>query len=357
MTCFYLKECGDFMKQNNSIWKKSLISALFFLILVVILFYFIFKENDIKTIYLILKSMKKFYLFLAFICMACFSLFEAYCEREALKILYGKIPFINAYKYALAGFFVSSITPSSTGGDPMQLYLMTKDKIPVSKGGLALLIKMLAFQFASICISLICFITGYKYFNLTLGNLKYLIYLGIFVNFLVFVLYFLIIFCKPIINFLVKLVEKFLKKIHYKKTDSFIKKASVQLDEYGKASDYLKENKKVFVKIFAVTICQMLIYYSIPYFVYRSLGFSEVTVFSFIQIQSVLYISVSSLPFPGAVGISELTFMKLYKSLFPELILGSAMIVTRFLNFYFFVFYSGIVVFYLMLKHNMNEKK
>ncbi len=345
------------MKQNNSIWKKSLISCAFFLVLVIILFYFLFKENDIKTIYIIIKSMKKSYLFLAFMCMACFSLFEAFCERESLKVFFKKIPFINAYKYALSGFFVSSITPSATGGDPMQLYLMTKDKIPVSKAGLALLIKMLAFQFASIIISLVCFITGYKYFNAALGHLKYFIYLGLFINLLVCVLYFLIIFCKPIINYLVQLVEKFLKKIHYKKTDDFIKKANIQLEEYGKASDYLKQNKMLFVKIFMVTTCQMLLYYSIPYFVYRSLGFNDVSIFKFIQIQAVLFISVSALPFPGAVGVSELTFMKLYNSLFPELILGSAMIITRFINFYFFVFYSGIVVFTLMVKHNMSEKK
>ena len=342
------------MKSKNVI-KKNLISVLIFLLFVIFVFYFIFKENDIKVIFNILKSTNKFYLVVAFLCMACFSICEALNLKETLKILGNKISFSNAYKYALAGFFCSSITPSATGGDPMQLYLMAKDKVPISHSVITLLVKLLVFQLVTIIISLFGVITSYNFFKTSLGNIRFLIFLGMFLNFLVCTLYFLIIFCKPIVIFLVEFISKILHKFQYKNQEKLILKLSNQVEEYGKAAVFLKQHKSFFLKVIGITSCQMLLYYSIPYFVYLSFGYTEVAIFKFIVIQAVLFISVSSLPFPGAVGISEITFMYLYKTLFPDPVLGSAMVITRFINFYIFVLYSGITMSFCVLKDNVRK--
>lgn len=344
------------MKSNNNIIKRSIISIIIFILFVILVFYFIFKENDLRKLYIILKSSQKIYLLLAFFCMACFSICEALNLKTTLKLLGDNVSFLNAYKYALSGFFVSSITPSSSGGDPMQLYLMTKDSIQVSHGVITLLVKLLVFQFVSILISLIGFLTSYNFFQASLGSIRYLIYLGMFLNFLVFSLYFSIIFCKPIITFLVKLLEKSLKKLHYKKREQLILKLSSQVEEYSKAVSFLKEHKLFFLKIILITAIQMLLYYSVPYFVYLSFGDASYSIFKFISIQSVLFISVSSLPFPGAVGISEAAFMHLYKKIYKPVILGSAMVITRFINFYIFILYSGLVLAIVLLKGNLKKK-
>ena len=344
------------MKKSSSILKKNLISSLVFILFVTIAFYFIFRENDIKEIIVIIKNSKQIYLLIAVFCMALFSIFEASNLKILLKLIGNKINFRNAYKYALSGFFTASITPSSSGGDPMQFYLMTKDKIPVSHSAITLLTKLLVFQLVSILISLFCFFTSYNFFNNSLGNIKFLIYLGIFLNFIVFTLYFLVIFFKPVIVSLTNLLCKVLNKFNYKKTSIVKEKIDNLVNEYQRAGNTLKENKKVFIKVVLLTILQMLSYYSIPYFVYLALGFSEYSILTFISIQSVLFISVSSLPFPGAVGISELTFMRLYNHLYAKNILGSAMVITRFINFYIFVLYSGIMMLILILKDNLYKK-
>ncbi len=340
--------------QKNNIIKKSLISSLVFLLFVIIVFYFIFKKNDIKIVLAIFKETNKFYIFLAILIMGSFSLFEALNLRVALKLFGSKVKYKDAYKYALAGFFVSAITPSSSGGDPVQLYLMTKDKIPFSQAVVTLFMKMLAFQFVTVTISLISFLTSAKLF-LNLGNIKYLIFLGIIFNFLLFSMYFLLIFYKQIITFLVELVYKFLEKIHYQKLSLLKEKIDNQLLEYERLSKILKKEKKVFFKIILITFLELLLYYSIPYFVYLSFGKTSISIFKFISIQSVLFISVSSLPFPGAVGISELSFMRLYKIMYSSKTLASAMIITRFINFYLYVFYSGIIFSILILKDKFQK--
>lgn len=350
------------MKQKNkenNILKKSLISSAVFLFLVLVVFYFIFRENNYRDVYAITKNAKRGYLLVAILCMSCFSLCEAINLKIAFKLFKDKVSFKDTYKYAISGFFVSSITPSSTGGDPMQLYLMTKDKIKISHGALALLVKLLAYEMVAISMGILSFIYSKDLFLQiyhNLGSLKYLIFLGISLNLLVGTLYFLIIFCKPIIQFLVELFSKLLHKIHFKKADSVIDSLKKQVEEYSKASIYLKKNKIVFVKIFLVTLLQFILYYSIPYFVYLSLGFEEYSILTFISLQSILFVSVSSLPSPGAVGISEAAFMKIYNSMFPAAILGSAMVITRFVNFYIFVLYAGLMMSYYIIKDNIKMR-
>jgi hypothetical protein len=345
------------VKEDKKILKKNIISSLVFTILVIIVFYFIFKKNNFYKVLTIFQNSNKLYLVIAVLCMACFSLCEAINLRQTLNFFDEKISFRKAYKYALAGFFVSSITPSSSGGDPMQLYLMSKDKISVSHSALTLLVKLLAFQFVTITLAFLGFITSYDIFSHALGNIKYIIFLGVFLNFLMFSLYFLIIFFKSVIIFLVELFSKLLDKIHYKKRTQLIKKIYMYVDEYSMASTYLIKNKKFLLRVILVTYIQMLLSYSVSYFVYLSLGFTKYSILTFISIQSILFISVSSLPFPGAVGISEATFMHLYKSLFPKDILGSAMVITRFINFYIYVLYSGITMLILIVKDNLSKKK
>jgi len=338
--------------KNENLVKKSFISTIIFVFIVIIVFYFIFKENNYKEIYHILNNSNKLYLLLALICMSFFSVFEALNIRTALRLFKYKISFKQCYKYALAGFFVAGITPSSTGGDPMQLYLMSKDDVNISHGALVLLLKLLSFQITVVFLSIIGFIYSHNIFMESLGGLKYIIFIGAFLNILVGTLYFFIIFFKPVITSIVDLFAKLLFKLHLKKANSIIDKINKLVEDYGKASVYIVKNKKILIRIFLTTLTQMILYYCIPYFVYLALGFNDHSIFTFLSLQAVLFVSVSSLPFPGAVGVSEATFMRIYSTMFPKIILGSAMVITRFINFYIFIFYSGIAFLYFIIKGN-----
>ena len=59
--------------------------------------------------------------------------------------------------------------------------------------------------------------------------------------------------------------------------------------------------------------------------------------------QSVLYATVSGIPSPGAVGVTEAAFMQIFKSVYPKGVMSSAILVNRGINFYLFLIISGIV--------------
>ena len=69
--------------------------------------------------------------------------------RKVLVSFGYRVSFKEAMKYAYIGYFFSSVTPSATGGQPLQLYAMSKDKIHVAHGTMALLTELTSFQIAA----------------------------------------------------------------------------------------------------------------------------------------------------------------------------------------------------------------
>ena len=66
--------------------------------------------------------------------------------------------------------------------------------------------------------------------------------------------------------------------------------------------------------------------------------------------QAVLFATVSGIPSPGAVGVSEGGFIELFKKFYPKNQIASSMLLCRGINFYLFVLISCIVVIYSSLR-------
>lgn len=327
------------MKKNIS---KNLRSSIFFIFLFLLTYYFVFRDNNIDDIYNALKIVDIKYIVIGIICMLLYLFLDGINTRRVLNSLNNKVTVAQSFKYSLIGFFYSSITPSSTGGQPMQMYAMSKDKIKLSNSTITCLVNLACFQFVSISLVIVSVILGFKY--TTIPGIRIMLPIGFLLNGIVLFFSMAAIFSKKMIVNIVKFITKFLKKIHYKKADIFYDKLMEQVNDFRDCAVYLKKHKNVLFKNIFTTIIQLLLFHSIPFFVYRSFGLNDYSLITFLLVQTILYISVSSLPFPGAVGVSEVSFMLLYQLLFPKHILSSAMLLSRGINFYLFVLVSGIFI-------------
>ncbi len=345
---------NDFMKKNNIL--KNIIKYSVFILLLAITFYIVFKNNNFHDFLNNVKSANLWFIGLAIICMFVYLGCEALNVNLILRNLGDDVTFGNTYKYSLIGFFFSSITPSSTGGQPAQVYFMNKDKIPISHSALALLIELLGFQFATGFLAIIGFIVNYDILVHHLGNLRFLIFFGIGLNIIILLALSAMIFSKKLSLKMVDWFENILKFFHYKKTDKLKEKFTNSIEEYHNCSVYLKENKKILVRVLLTNIVQLFVYHAVPYCIYLSFGLTGHGAFTMILMEAVLYIAVASLPFPGAVGISEGSFMIMFKMFFTEALLGSAMIISRGVSFYLFVLISGVSTLVFMLQNRFREK-
>lgn len=333
--------------------KVRVIYILLFLLCVGLTFFVIFKNNDISIILdNITKSDFKFIL-VGLFCMFIYINGEGINIRRVLKTCGHKISYFDSFKYASVGFFFSSITPSSTGGDPAQLYFMANDGLPISHSALALLVELSSFQAALCILSFAGLIFNHRILLNSIGCYKYFLFLGMAINILYLLFLVIIIFSKALIIKILDFLYKILEKFKYKKRDVFHEKCLKQIDEYHKCSIYLKNHKIVLIKVFLTTLVQMIVYYSIPYFVFKSLGLRGINIFTFIFMQVSLSMAVSYMPMPGSVGASEGGFMMMFKNLFSLETLSSAMLISRGVSFYFFVIFTGLfiicIVFYKRL--------
>jgi len=159
------------------------------------------------------------------------------------------------------------------------------------------------------------------------GNIRYLLILGVVINTVILAALMLSIFSKRLIFKLVQVICKVLNKFHYRNTDRLKKKCFEQIKEYKRGARLLFENKKVLFKIVATTVLQVTLYHSIPYIIYLSLGLGE----------------------------ANLVFLAIYKVLFPESFLSSAMLLSRGISFYLFVLLSGISVLCFSLRKKVSK--
>lgn len=337
---------------NNK--KKIFRNLIIFILLITFTFYIILKDQNILDILSILVNVKIQYVFIAILCMCLYFVGETINIGRTLKILNEKSSFGRNVKYTLIGFFFSSITPAASGGQPMEIYYMHKDKISVANSTLALLINLCSFQIITISFALISIIFN---FNLLNQSLMWFFVLGITLNSMALALLLIGIFSKKLSEALIKFAIKILKFFKYRKVEKVQEKLENEVKQYQGSANYIKSNKEVIVKTLITTLVQVLIYYSIPYWVYLAFGLSESNIFRIITMQAVLYATVSGIPLPGAVGITEGGFMSIFKPIFAAGIISSAMLLTRGVNFYLFVIISAIIVIISTLKVKKIEKE
>lgn len=320
--------------------KKMIRNFVLFIILIILTFYIILKDQDVTQIFSLVKNAKYQYIVIAVICMCIYVIGEAINIGRTLKMLNEKITFISSIKYALIGFFFSGITPAASGGQPMQIYYMHKEKITIANSTLALLINLSSTQIVTISIGLISIIFNYKYLN---NALVILFILGIALNASALALLLIAIFSKKMLRKLIDFVIKIMKKLKIKNIEEKQQRLESEISKYHDSSDYIKNNKLVILKTIITTYIQFIAFYSVSYWVYRSFGLSGQNIVQITTIQSLLYATVSAIPSPGAVGVSEGGFLAIFASILPENMINSVMLLTRGVSFYLLIFVSMII--------------
>lgn len=334
--------------------KRIIRNFILFIALIIITFYIILKDQDITEIFNIVQNVKIQYILIAMVCMGIYIICEAINIGRTLKTLNEKSSFIKNIKYALIGFFFSGITPAASGGQPMQIYYMYKEQISVANSTLALLINLSSMQIVTISIALISIIFNHQYLNKALIAC---FILGITLNASALTLLLIAIFSKKSLNRLIKFVIKIMKKIKIKNIEDKQMKLEAEVNKYQSSSEYIKNHKFVILKIILTTYIQFISFYSISYWVYCSFGLNEYNFIKIVSIQSILYATVSGIPSPGAVGVTEGGFLEIFKKVIPQNMISSAMLLNRGISFYLLIIISAIITVLNMFKKKKMLKK
>lgn len=324
--------------------KKYIISILFFGLLLALTFWLIFKDQDMLSVLPAVLKANPLFVALGMLCMFGFICCEAANIYFLSNTFRERVRFKSCLKYAFVGFYFSSITPSSSGGQPAQVYYMNKDNVKVGASTLSFLIMLASLQCVTLLLGIVmlCLKGGFIFANMG-GIWVLFIYGSLFYLFLIFIIVFAI-YSQSLLKKLAVGVVALLSRLHLIKNQySMTKKTLGMVENYASCAGYIKRNPSVLFKTMGISTCQILFQFSVPYFVYKAFGLSAYSYLDILALQTVLTICVSSLPLPGAVGASEGSFLKMFFVIFGQDFVLPAMLLNRGVSFYLFLILSGIV--------------
>ena len=329
--------------------KKSLwLGALLLLVLGGATVYVIYKELEGQDIVGTLKNANIWWVLAAILAMAIYAVCDGINISRCLKLAGYKISFAQMMKYSFAGFFFSSITPSSTGGQPGQLYYMAKDKLKVSHSAFTLLCALLNFQCAAVFLGVVGVICSHGEVFKLQGRFAYVFPIGFALNLAIIAFLICVLFTRRLAGFFIGIGLWFIKLRGIKPGERF--KFLRSFASYRKASALLKKNKSVFVKMLITSLVQLMLFHSVTFFCAHAIGCSDLDWFTVLRTQASLFISVSSLPLPGAAGVTEYGYALFYADLIPTALLGSVMLLSRFCSFTLPLVWSGLGLAGLSIK-------
>ena len=321
--------------------RKIIINIALLITLIAVTFLIIFKDyNFVNTINIMLKA-KTGYVILAISAMLISLLLQSINVKLTLSLLGSKVNLLKILKYTFIEFFFSGITPGGSGGQPIEIYYMKKEGIPATSSTLSLLIELCSYHIVTIILGFIGLVMNP---NLLTHNFIWIFIVGLTIKIIILVMMLIGLFSKKISQILVDITIKFLKLFKYSK----IKKTETSLNEalkiYNEGSKFIKKHKTIFLRSLFIVMLRIITYFSVTYFVYLSFGLNTYSYLEVISIQALLLVTVSSIPLPGSVGISENVFLNINEKIFTMQYLPSSLLLSRGISFYLFMFISLIVV-------------
>lgn len=323
--------------------KKNYIkNVLFFIILILLSFCFLIRGQNLNYMFKTVSHVKWEYTFIGLAVMSIYLISQAFATKLLLKSFGYNKNFLNNFKYACVEFFYSAITPSSTGGQPMELYYMKKDNIKISHGAIVILIELCAFQIISFLYLIFGIIYNYKYLNANLDYFKILLIIGSIISSSFITLMILLLFSKKTAKAIKKMIIFIIKKINLKSKDKLLQKIEEEAILFEESAMLLKNDKTIFIKIILIKLVQITASYAVTYV--TALAFHiHVNFLQVVSLQAVLHSSVASIPIPGTIGINEVGFNQIFLPIFKDKFISLATVLHRFMSFYFFVTISGII--------------
>lgn len=253
--------------------------------------------------------------------------------------------FLHGVVVAFVGSFFSGITPSATGGQFAQAYIMKKQGIKVSDGASILWADFIVYQTTMMLYVTVLFLLRFSYYSAQNAWLN-LILLGYLINVIVVgALYTMALFPKVYIR-LSGVVVNLLARLHLvKNRKETLANWNLQLASFTSEIKKLTKDKRLILEAALINVLRMTLQFSLPFFIALMMGIPLQVgeLLDVVALSSFVMMANSFIPIPGASGGTEVVFALLFGTLLGSGT-GAVMILWRF-STYHLVMICGAAVF------------
>lgn len=313
-----------------------------------ITYHILFRDHSPEALYEAFSGADVRFVALGAVCMAVYLVCEAESIRTLMKAFQTRVSFLRSLGYSFADFYFSAITPSATGGQPMQLYYMTRDGFGFAQSSFALLTLAAVYQLIVLVYGVVMVCFRYPYVQSQERLIKWLLLFGIAVNGICSMGILLVILKRALVEHIAMAVIAVMVKLRLVKDRKKLeRKAEHLIEEYSKGGQCFRKYPAVFLKVVLLTVLRLTALFLVPYFACLALGIGGEGPFEFLAVQAILSLAVTAVPLPGSVGASEGSFMLLYGGMIAAGRLFPLMMLSRGISFYGFLLVSGIATLVL----------
>ncbi len=323
--------------------KKKIISFILILLAASLVLYFSLKD-DYDTIVNTIFSINKIWLIIAFVFLFIYYGLRALCIKKIARKFKSDYTFKNALRMVLETNFFHAITPFATGGQPYEVYSLSKTGIKVTDSISISIGNFITYQIALVSLGLVAIISNLMFNIIEASLLKGLIILGFIINFLVIViLLWITISKKTDRNILYILIDiggklKLIKKPEYKKDQ-----LREYLSDFTKGCEVLFESKLDMFVLIIYHLVALLLLYLIPFALFIGVNVN-IKLTDVIVIMSYVMLIGSFVPIPGGTGGLEYGFVAFFSKYIVGSKVNAMMLVWRFITYYFGLILGSIVL-------------
>lgn len=325
--------------------KKTYIwNIVFMLVLLGASFFVLLKDQDLPAIAGELRGADKGQICLAMFAAILYLVLQSISLVVILRSLGMQIKWLPSMRYSFIGFLFNAITPSASGGQPMQVLYMSADGINMGASSVALLFWTIIYKIALVLIEGVVFFWKRDLLVRALGGYMWLFLLGIAVNVVSIVLYGIVVFSKNGAKNIAGFVTWLLHKLHIvRHKDRVLKKLAVMLKSYQEGAVYMRTHLGTAFVVLLITLVQRLSYFWVTWFIVCSLNITNVDMLDVVILQSFVSVCIDILPFPGGVGVNESFFVTLFQPFIGKDYAFSTMLLSRGVSFYGLLVLSVVV--------------
>lgn len=329
-------------KEKSKLWKNLFVAATLVLSAGVVL-YFLFSNNGIATLGHIVAALRIRWLLLAIASAAACWLLEGFVLHIICRHLTQNWDYGRSLSVGMIGLLYSALTPSATGGQPMQVYTMHNMGMDTGVACSAVAVKTLVYQIVMVFYALVMVIMRLQYFQTNVSNFSFVTILGLLLNSLFIASVFLFMISEKLTDRILRALIRLLNKMRLcRNPEKRYEKIHSELQQFHDASKMMGSSAKLYFSAAVFTVLQISLNSMIPYFIYRSFNLHGAQISTMIAAQVFVSMVSAFVPLPGASGGAESCFFLFFGPYFGTTI-WSAIFLWRVITYYFNILFGGMI--------------
>lgn len=297
----------------------------------------------------ILQTVEKLdvrYLVMALLTVTLSWFFEACALQKLVHVRTHKIRLGEAFRATTTGILFNQLTPLSSGGQPMEIYVLNQMGIPVGLGMSAAMMLTLIYHLYIFLFGAVTIATFYAFQGATLARVAPFLWGGYILNLVTTGVFVAIIVSEEKTLAILRKLVRLAKKLHLvKDEEKAFSKVANEMQSFNDAFRFLRQEGLGRVLVASIYyFLALTALYIVPYWVFRSFGMHHPLHLVIMGTIAVAFVT-SYIPLPGASLGAEGGFYIIFSYFFPETQgLGLVVIFWRLVTFYYPIVFGNILL-------------